>query len=164
MGTLLILLVLAYMLVRVEHDQDIFVQLLSVLGIKGRLTRSENTLALIAGGLVFLALVVAIEPETRIFLMFLDSVGVDLFVAVCALYLRDNLVLVAAILLVPVLRGIYRLGPVPGFWPSRLVIRSSATWAGYAVVVPAVALCSFALAALCTAAVLSTAVRLLWPN
>jgi hypothetical protein len=109
MGTLLILLVLAYMLVRVEHDQDIFMQLMSVLGIKGRLTRPENTLALIAGGLVFLALVVAIEPETRIFLMFLDSVGVDLFVAVCALYLRDNLLLVAAILLVPVLRGIYRL-------------------------------------------------------
>jgi hypothetical protein len=162
MGTLLILLVLAYMLVRVEHDQDIFVQLLSVLGIKGRLTRPENTLALIAGGLVFLALVVAIEPETRIFLMFLDSVGVDLVVAVCALYLRDNLLLVAAILLVPVLRGIYRLGPVPGFWPSRLVIRSSATWAGYAVVVPVVALCSFALAALCVTAVFSTAVRLLW--
>jgi hypothetical protein len=161
MGTLLILLVLAYLFVRAERDPDILVQLLSLLGIKRRLTRSENSLTLILGGLVLLALLVAIEPEARIFLMFLDSVGVDLFVAVCALYLRHNLVLVAAILLVPILRGIYRLGPVPGFWPSRLVIRSSATWAGYAVVMPVVALCAFALAALCIAAVLSTLVRLL---
>jgi hypothetical protein len=161
MGTLLILLVLAYLFVRAERDPDILVQLLSLFGIKRRLTRSENSLTLILGGLVLLALLVAIEPEARIFLMFLDSVGVDLFVAVCALYLRHNLVLVAAILLVPILRGIYRLGPVPGFWPSRLVIRSSATWAGYAVVMPVVALCAFALAALCIAAVLSTLVRLL---
>ncbi len=162
MGTLLILLVLAYMFVRVERDQGVLVQLLSLIGIERRVTRSESTLALIAGGLVFFALVVAIEPESRIFLMFLDSVGVDLFVAVSALYLRHNLLLIAAILLVPVLRGIYRLGPVPGFWPSRLVIGSSATWAGYAVVIPVVALCAFALAALCIAAVLSTVVRLLW--
>jgi hypothetical protein len=162
MGTLLILLALAYLFVRAERDQDILVQLLSLLGIKRRLTRSENTLTLILGALVFLALLVAIEPEARIFLMFLDSVGVDLFVAVCALYLRHNLLLVAAILLVPILKGIYRLGPVPGFWPSSLVIRSSATWAGYAVVMPVVALCSFAFAALCIAAVLSTVVRLLW--
>jgi len=161
MGTLLILLVLAYMFVRVERDQGVLVQMLSLLGIKRRVTPSETTLALIAGGLVFLALMVAIEPESRIFLMFLDSVGVDLFVAACAVYLRHNLLLVAAILLVPVLKGIYRLGPVPGFWPSRLVIRSSATWAGYAVVMPVVALCGVALAALCFAAVLSTLVRLL---
>lgn len=162
MGPLLILLVLAYMFVRVERDQGVLVQLLSLVGIKRQVTRSEGTLALIAGGLVFLALVVAIEPESRIFLMFLDSVGVDLFVAICAVYLRHNLLLIAAILLVPVLRGIYRLGPVPGFWPSGLVIRSSATWAGYAVVVPALAFCSFLFAALCIAAVLSTVVKLLW--
>ena len=162
MEALLIVLVLAYMLVLVQNDQSMVVRLLSLLGIRRRLTRSETTFVMILGGLVVLALFVAIEPEARIFLMFLDSVGVDLFVAVSALYLRHNLLLIAAILLVPVLRGIYRLGPVPGFWPSRLVIGSSATWAGYAVVIPVVALCAFALAALCIAAVLSTVVRLLW--
>lgn len=161
MKNLLILLVLGYLLVRVERDQDLLNELLSLVGIKRRLTRSESTFALIVGGLVFLALFVAIDPEARIFLMFLDSVGVDLFVTVCVLYLRHNLVLAVAILLVPILKGIYRWGPVPGFWPSRLVIRSSATWAGYALVVPVAALCWVTLAALCITAVVSGLVSLL---
>ena len=137
------------------------VQLLSLVGIKQRLTRSETTIVLILGGLALLALFIAIEPEARIFLMFLDSVGVDLFVTLCVLYLRHNLVLVAAILLVPILKWTYRWGPVPGFWPSRLVVRSSASWAGYAVVMPMVALGGVTVAALCITAVLSGVVRLL---
>jgi hypothetical protein len=157
MEALLILLVLAYMLVLVQNDHGMVVQLLSLVGIKRRLTRSESTIFLILGALVFLALFVAMEPEARIFLMFLDSVGVDLFVTLCVLFLRHNLVLVAAILLIPLLKWTYRWGPVPGFWPSRLVIRSSASWAGYAVVVPAMTLC----AALCITGVLSGVVRLL---
>lgn len=161
MEPLLILLVLAYMVVCVERDPGVLVQLLSLVGIKRRLTRSESTFALIVGGLVLLALFIAIEPEARIFLMLLDSVGVDLFVTVCVLYLRHNLVLVAAILLLPILKWTYRWGPVPGFWPSRLVISSSATWAGYAVVVPVMTLCWAAVAVLCITAVLSAVVSLL---
>ena len=161
MEPLLLLFVLAYMLVRVERDQGVLVQLLSLVGIKRRLTRSESTFALIVGGLVLLALFVAIEPEARIFLMFLDSVGVDLFVTLCVLFLRHNLVIVAAILLIPLLKWTYRWGPVPGFWPSRLVIRSSATWAGYAVVVPAMTLCWAAVAAVCITAGFSALVGVL---
>jgi hypothetical protein len=161
MEALLVVLVLAYMLVLVQNDQGMVVRLLSLVGINRRLTRSESTFVLILGGLVVLALFVAIEPEARIFLMFLDSVGVDLFVTLCVLYLRHNLVLVAAILLIPILKWIYRWGPVPGFWPSRFVIRSSAIWAGYAVVMPVMALRWAAFAALCTVAVLSSVVRLL---
>ena len=161
MEAFLILLLLAYMLVLVQSDQSMVVRLLSLVGVNRRLTRSESTFVLILGVLVVLALFVAIEPEARIFLMFLDSVGVDLFVTFCILFLRHNLVLVAAILLIPILKWTYRWGPVPGFWPSRLVIKSSATWAGYAVVVPAMTLCGAAVAALCIAAVLSGVVRLL---
>lgn len=161
MEILLIFLVLAYMLVRAQNEQGILVRLQSLLGIRRRLTRSESTFALIVGGLVCLALFIAIDPEARIFLMFLDSMGVDLFVTVCVLYLRHNLVLLVAVLLVPVLRGIYRWGPVPGFWPSRLVISSSATWAGYAVVMPVMALCWITLVALCVMAAISGVVSLL---
>jgi hypothetical protein len=106
------------MIVLVQNDQSRVARLLTLVGINRQLTRSESTFAMVAGGLVVLALFVAIEPEARIFLMFLDSVGVDLFLAVCVLYLRHNLVLVAAILLIPVLRWTYRWGPVPGFWPA----------------------------------------------
>jgi hypothetical protein len=161
METLLIIFVLACVLVLVQNDQGMVVRLLSLVGINRRLTRSESTFVLILGGLVVLALFVAIEPEARIFLMFLDSVGVDLFVTVCVLYLRHNLVLAVAILLVPILKWTYRWGPVPGFWPSSVVMRSSASWAGYAVVMPMAALCWITLAALCIAAVLSAVVGLL---
>ena len=152
---------LAYMLVLVQNDQSMVVRLLSLVGINRRLTRSESTFVLILGVLVVLALFVAIDPEARIFLMFLDSVGIDLFVTLCVLFLRHNLVLIAAILLIPILKWTYRWGPVPGFWPSRLVIRSSASWAGYAVVVPVMTLCGATMAAICMAAVLSTVVSLL---
>lgn len=161
MEAFLILLVLAYMLLLVQNDQSMVARLLSLVGINRRLTQSENTFVLILGVLVVLALFVALEPEARIFLMFLDSVGVDLFVTLCVLFLRHNLVLVAAILLIPILKWTYRWGPVPGFWPSRLVIRSSATWAGYAVVVPVMTLCWAAVAAVCITAALSGAVSLL---
>jgi hypothetical protein len=160
MEILLTLLVLAYMLVLVQNDQNMVVRLLSLVGINRRLTRSESTFVLILGVLVVFALFVAIDPEARIFLMFLDSVGVDLFVTLCVLFLRHNLILVAAILLIPILKWTYRWGPVPGFWPSRLVIRSSASWAGYAVVVPVMTLCGATMAAICMAAVLSTVVSL----
>jgi hypothetical protein len=156
-----ILLVLACMLVLVQNDQGMVLRLLSLAGIKRRLTRSESTFILILGGLVVLALFVVIEPETRIFLMFLDSAGVDLFVTLCVLFLRHNLVLVAAILLIPILKWTYRWGPVPGFWPSRFVIRSSSIWAGYAVVVPLKVLGWAMFAAVCIMAVLSGVVRLL---
>src|ERR1700679_4188772 len=108
MEAVLIFLVLAYVLVLVKNDQVLVVRLLSLVGINRRLTRSESTFVLVLGGLVVLALFVALEPETRIFLMFLDSVGVDLFVTVCVLYLRHNLVVVAAVLLIPMLKWTYR--------------------------------------------------------
>ena len=161
MEALLLVLVLAYMLVLVQNDQGTVVRLLSLVGINRRLTRSESTVVLILCGLVIVALFVAIEPETRIFLMFLDSVGVDLFVTMCVLYMRHNLVLVAAILLIPILKRAYRWGPVPGFWPSRLVIKSSASWAGYAVITPMVALWWVTFPALCIGALLSKVVSLL---
>lgn len=161
MRALLVLSVLTYMLVRVQNDQGMLVKLLSLVGIKRRLTRSESTFVLILGALVVLALFVAIEPEARIFLMFLDSFSVDLFVTLCLLFLRHNLVLVAAILLIPILKWTYRCGPVPGFWPSRFVFKSSASWAGYAVIMPVVALGWVTVAALCIAGVLSGVVRFL---
>ena len=60
MEALLILLVLAYMLVLVQNDQGKVVRLLSLVGINRRMTRSESTFVLMLGGLVVLALFLAI--------------------------------------------------------------------------------------------------------
>jgi hypothetical protein len=161
MQVVLILLVLSFMLVRVQGDQGMLVQLLSLLGIKRRLTRSESTIALIVAALVFLALFVAIDPEARVFLMFIDSFGADLFVTLCVLFFRHRLAITISILIIPVLKGLYRWGPVPYFWPSKLVIRSSATWAGYAILWPLMALLFYTLFVLSFTAWLSGLVGLL---
>lgn len=137
---LLLLAVLGFALIRLQNDAGGLARTGSILGIKLRFNHSGNALRWIVGALLLLALLVAINPETRIFLLFLDSFGVDLFVALCALFVRHNLELCVAILLIPVLKGIYRWGPVPGFWPSKVVVSSSATWAGYAILYPAAAL------------------------
>jgi hypothetical protein len=150
---LLILLVLSFMFFRAEGgDQGTLVQLLSLIGIKRRLTRSESTFALIVGVLVFLALFVA---------LFIDSFGVDLFVTLCVLFFRHRLAITLSILIIPILRGLYRWGPVPGFWPNKIIIRSSATWAGYAILWPATALLFYSHFALSITAWLSGLVRLL---
>jgi hypothetical protein len=140
MQVVLILLVLIFMLVLLQRDEGMLPQVLSLVGIKRRLSRSESTFALIVGALVFLALFVAIDPEARIFLMFIDSFGADLFVTLCVLFFRHRLAITISILIIPILKGLYRWGPVPGFWPSKLVVRSSATWTGYAILWPAMAL------------------------
>jgi hypothetical protein len=137
---LLILSLVAYVSVRVQKDPGLSKRLPSLMGINRRLAGSESEFALVVGALVALALFAAIDPEARVFLMFLDSFGVDLFVALCALFVRHNLELCVAILLIPILKGIYRWGPVPGFWPSGVVLKSSASWAGYAILYPAAAL------------------------
>lgn len=135
---LLVLSILTYVSIRVHKDPELSKRLLSLLGIK--LAGSERRFALVVGAVVALALFVAMDPEARVFLMFLDSFGVDLFVALCALFVRHNLELCIAILLIPILKGIYSWGPVPGFWPSGVVLRSSASWVGYAILYPAAAL------------------------
>jgi hypothetical protein len=107
--------------------------------------RCHDRLNLAGAALIAVALLLVMNPEARILMMFVDSIGVDLFALLVALYGRHHVSLCVSILLVPTLKYIYRLGPVPGFWPSKSVIRSGA-WAGYAVLYPAAAA---SLAALC---------------
>ena len=146
---LLVLSTLTYVSVRVQKDPGLSKRLLSLMGINRPLIGSKSAFALVVGALVALALFVAIDPEARVFLMFLDSFGVDLFLALCALFMRHNLELGVAVLLIPVLKGIYRWGPVPGFWPTRVVLRSSVSWAGYAILYPTAAILVAALLIRC---------------
>lgn len=85
---LLVLSILTYVSVRVQKDPGQSKRWLSPMGIDRRLAGSETEFALVAGALVALVLFVAIEPEARVILVFLDSFGVDLFVALCALFVR----------------------------------------------------------------------------
>jgi hypothetical protein len=134
---MLTFIILMFMIVRIQNNPDMLAHLFSLFGIKMRLTRSESTFALVVGAVVCLALFVAIDPEARVFLMFIDSFGADLFVTLCVLFLRYRLAIILSLLLIPLLKVSYRWGPVPGFWPTKTVLKSSAMWAGYAVIYPA---------------------------
>jgi hypothetical protein len=89
-----------------------------------------------AGAVVVLALVLVFDPETRVLLMLVDYLGIDLIVTLAALFLRQHLVITASLVLIPLLRLAYRYGPVPGFWPYRPLMRSGAMWPAYAVICP----------------------------
>lgn len=89
-----------------------------------------------AGAIVFLALLLVFDPEVRVVLMLVDYLGIDLVITVAALFLRQHLVITASLVLIPLLRLAYRYGPVPGFWPSRQVLRSGVVWPTYAVIYP----------------------------
>jgi hypothetical protein len=90
-----------------------------------------------AGALIAIVLFFAIEPEARAVLLLADYLGVDLVLTMIVIFLRNHLVIAAALLFIPMLRWAYRWGPVPGFWPHPQVLKSSWTWSGYAVIYPA---------------------------
>jgi hypothetical protein len=98
--------------------------------------RMRDLLTPAAATLIVLALFLVLEPETRVLLMLVDFLGIDLVVTVAALFLRQHLVITASLVLIPLLRLSYRYGPVPGFWPSRQVLRSGVVWPTYAVIYP----------------------------
>jgi hypothetical protein len=89
-----------------------------------------------AGLAIVLALFFVTHPETRVLLMFADYMGVDLIATMAVVYLRHHLGISVALVAIPLLRLAYRWGPVPGFWPHRVVFRSSLVWTGYAVICP----------------------------
>ena len=89
-----------------------------------------------AGAIVILALLLVFDPEVRVLLVLVDYLGIDLVITVAALFLRQHLVITASLVLIPLLRLAYRYGPVPGFWPSRQVLRSGVVWPTYAVIYP----------------------------
>jgi hypothetical protein len=98
--------------------------------------RMRDLMTPAAATLIVLALFLVLEPETRALLMLVDYLGIDLIVTVGALFLREHLVITASLILIPLLRLAYRYGPVPGFWPSRQVLRSGVVWPTYAVIYP----------------------------
>jgi hypothetical protein len=98
--------------------------------------RVRDLLTPAAAALIVLALFLVLEPETRVLLMLVDYLGIDLIVTVAALFLRQHLAITASLVLIPLLRIAYRYGPVPGFWPYRQIMRSGAMWPAYAVICP----------------------------
>jgi hypothetical protein len=129
------LLAFGYVLFRMGNDPYTLKAAQKQLGLQSSLDRSQ-AIGLIGGVLIALALFVVIDPEARILFMFIDSVGVDLFVTVWALALRHYMTVSVALVSISMLQVIYRFGPLPRFWPYPEVVRSSPSFLAYAITFP----------------------------
>ena len=86
--------------------------------------------------LVLAALVFALDPEIRVILLFIDSVGVDLFLMLLAFQGREYLLLLNGAVALPVVRRLSMWGPYPIALPSRWLMRTHPFWGVYATVQP----------------------------
>ena len=72
--------------------------------------------------LVAFLLLLAIEPETRVFLMFIDAVGLDFFLLLLGCQFRDCSWILRDRALNPVWRRLNTWGPFPMDCPTRQVM------------------------------------------
>src|ERR1700683_3977974 len=86
----------------------------------------------VLGMLVLLALMIVLDPEVRVFLLFLDSVTVDIFLLLLAFQGREYLWLLHGAVILPAARHLADLGPYPLPLPSRWFFTQHPFWAVYA--------------------------------
>jgi hypothetical protein len=89
-----------------------------------------NVLAL----LVVIALVLVIDPEIRLLLLFVDAVGVDFFLLLLAIQGRELFSLLNGTVMMPAVHYLAALGPFPLPLPGRWFFTQHPFWAAYAVV------------------------------
>lgn len=77
----------------------------------------------VAAAMVSLLLLIVMEPESRVFLMFIDAVGLDFFVLLLLCQLQSNVCLAGDRIVMPILRRLKKCAPFPMDLPTARVIR-----------------------------------------
>jgi hypothetical protein len=83
--------------------------------------------------LIVIALVLVIDPEIRLLLLFVDAVGVDFFLLLLAIQGRELFSLLNGTVIFPAAHYLATLGPYPLPLPSRWFFAQHPFWAAYAV-------------------------------
>jgi len=136
--------------------------LYKLLGIRTGQRTVRGTTVKVLGILVLVALMIALEPEVRVFLLFVDSVSVDLFLLLLAFQGREYLWFLYGAVILPAARHLADLGPYPLPLPSRWFFTQHPFWAAFATAQLVAVGSKFALlAALVVTAATSTAT---WPT
>lgn len=78
----------------------------------------------VAAAVVSLLLLIVMEPESRVFLMFIDAVGLDFFVLLLVCQFQSHVCLVQDIIVMPIVRRLKRCAPFPMDLPTARVIRA----------------------------------------
>ena len=84
------------------------------------------------GFLIVLVLIVALNPEIRVFLLLLDAIGVDLFLVLLTLQGREYLHLLNAAVILPTAQRLSMWGPYPMPLPTRWLVTQHPFWSVYA--------------------------------
>ena len=103
------------------------------LGIGPRVSDGRGATIRILALLVLIALVLVIDPEIRLFLAFIDAVGVDFFLLLLALQGRDLFALLHGTVISPAVHYLAALGPYPLPLPGRWFFTQHPFWAVYSV-------------------------------
>jgi hypothetical protein len=77
----------------------------------------------VAAAVVSFLLLIVMEPESRVFLMFIDAVGLDFFVLLLVCQLESNVCLIRDSIVMPILLRLKRCAPFPMDLPTSRVIR-----------------------------------------
>jgi hypothetical protein len=101
------------------------------LGIGPRVTGGRSATIRILALLVVIALVLVIDPEIRLFLAFIDAVGVDFFLLLLVLQGRDLFALLHGTVISPAVHYLAALGPYPLPLPGRWFFTQHPFWAVY---------------------------------
>jgi hypothetical protein len=122
----------------------------------------HRTTGKVFGVLVLVALMIVLNPEVRVFLLFVDSVSVDLFLLLLAFQGREYLWFLCGAIILPAARHLADSGPYPLPLPSRWFFTQHPFWAAFATAQLVAVGSKFALlAALVVTAATSTAT---WPT
>lgn len=98
-------------------------ELLSLITVDSSGRKSVRVNWAVAAAVVSLLLLIVMEPESRVFLMFIDAVGLDFFVLLLLCQLQSNVWLVRDGLVLPILRRLKNSAPFPMDLPTTKVIK-----------------------------------------
>jgi hypothetical protein len=101
-------------------------------GTRTRGAAGREATARALGIVVLVALIVALDPEVRAFLIFLDAMGVDLFVMLLLFQGREILQWLSVALALPAIRQLETRGWYPMPLPSCRLLKQHPWWSVYA--------------------------------
>jgi hypothetical protein len=107
--------------------------LYKLLGIRTECDIGRSTMVKVLGILVLMVLMIAQDPEVRVFLLFVDSLSVDLFILLLAVQGRECLWLLYGAIILPAARHLANVGPFPLPLPSRWFFSQHPLWAAYSI-------------------------------
>jgi hypothetical protein len=103
-----------------------------LLGIGPRVTDGRSATIRVLALLVVVALVLVLDPEVRLLLLFVDAVGVDFVLLLLAIQGRALFSLLLGSVIMPLIHYLATLGPYPLPLPSRWLLTQHPFWAVYA--------------------------------